>query len=85
MQLLLKPKTTHKELRKLFSISASTLSFHLSKLLKSEVIEQIKSGRENQYIVIDEDAVAKALIRYKKGFVDEVVDEFVDIWMEIHP
>jgi DNA-binding transcriptional ArsR family regulator len=85
MQLLLQPRTTHKELRKLFSISASTLSFHLSKLLKNEIIEQIKSGRENEYVVVDEEAVAKALIRFKKGFVDEMVDEFVDIWMEIHP
>jgi predicted transcriptional regulator len=85
MQLLLQPRTTHKELRSLFSISASTLSFHLSKLLKNEIIQQIKSGRENEYIVIDEEMVAKALIRFKKGFVDDMVDEFVDIWMEIHP
>lgn len=85
MHLLLNPHTTHKKLRNLFSISASTLSFHLSKLLKSGVIEQFKSGRENEYIVVDEDAIAKALIRFKKGFVDDVVDEFVDTWMEIHP
>jgi predicted transcriptional regulator len=85
MHLLLNPRTTHKELRSLFGISASTLSFHLSKLLKNEIIEQKKSGRENEYIVIDDEAIAKALVRFKKGFVDVVVDEFVETWMEIHP
>jgi predicted transcriptional regulator len=85
MHLLLHPRTTHKKLRKEFKISASTLSFHLSKLLDKEVINQIKVGRKFQYKVIDEELVAKALIRFKEGFIDEVVDNFAKTWMEIHP
>ncbi|WP_455392264.1 winged helix-turn-helix transcriptional regulator [[Eubacterium] cellulosolvens] len=85
MHLLLHPKTTQKELRKEFKISASTLSFHISKLLDTELILTLKIGRKHSYKVADEEAVAKALIRYKEGFVDELVDDFVDTWMEIHP
>jgi predicted transcriptional regulator len=85
MHLLLNPKTSHKKLRKEFKISASTLSFHLSKLLDAELITQIKVGRKFQYKVIEQDLVAKALIRFKEGFIDEVVDDFAKTWLEIHP
>jgi predicted transcriptional regulator len=85
MHLLLNPGCTQKKLRKEFKISASTLSFHISKLLDAELIDTIKKGRKHSYLVSDEEAVAKILIRYKEGFVDEVVDDFVDTWMDIHP
>lgn len=85
MHLLLHPKTSHKKLRKEFKISASTLSFHLSKLLDADLIYQLKVGRKFQYVVKSEEIVAKALIRFKEGFIDEVVDDFAKTWMEIHP
>jgi predicted transcriptional regulator len=85
MHLLLHPKTSHKKLRKEFKISASTLSFHLSKLLGAELINQIKVGRKFQYKVVDSELVARALIRFKGSFIDEVVDDFAKTWMEIHP
>jgi len=53
--------------------------------LKKNIIEQKKVGRKFQYIVIDQDELAKALIRFKEGFIDEVVDDFAKTWMEIHP
>ncbi|UCH89802.1 MAG: winged helix-turn-helix transcriptional regulator [Thermoplasmata archaeon] len=82
---LLNPGASHKELRELFNISASTLSFHLSKLTRSGILAQERSGRQNQYRVIDEDEVARALISYRKSFLDEIVDNFVDTWSELHP
>jgi predicted transcriptional regulator len=85
MHLLLHPKSTQKRLRKELKISASTLSFHISKLLDAELIITHKVGRKHSYKVEDSEVVSKALIRYKEGFVDEVVDDFVDTWMEIHP
>ena len=85
MHLLLNPKTSHKKLRKVFHVSASTLSFHISKLLEAELVDQLRIGRKFQYVVRDEELVAKALIRYKEGFIDDVVDEFAKTWLEIHP
>jgi len=85
MHLLLHPKTTQKRLRKEFKISASTLSFHISKLLNAELIQTVKLGRKHSYKVSDEELVANALIRFKEGFIDELVDDFVTTWMEIHP
>jgi predicted transcriptional regulator len=85
MHLLLHPKTSHKKLRKEFKISASTLSFHLSKLTDEDLILQIKIGRKFHYIVNDSEFVARALIRFKGSFIDEVVDDFAKTWMDIHP
>lgn len=85
MHLLLHPNTSHKKLRKVLKISASTLSFHLSKLLDTELISQQRVGRKLEYQVCDEELVSRALIRFKEGFIDEVVDDFVQTWMEIHP
>lgn len=85
MHLLLHPKTSHKKLRKLLSISASTLSFHLSKLTDADLIDQVKAGRKFQYIVKDEELISRALIRFKEGFIDDVVNDFVQTWMDIHP
>ena len=85
MHLLLHPKTSHKKLRKEFKISASTLSFHLSKLTDEDLISQIKVGRKFHYIVNDPEFVARALIRFKGSFIDEVVDDFAKTWMDIHP
>jgi predicted transcriptional regulator len=82
---LLNPGTTHKELRELFKISASTLSFHVSKLTRSNILGQQRSGRKNEYYVINEDEIARALISYRKSFLDDVVDSFVDTWSELHP
>jgi predicted transcriptional regulator len=85
MHLLLNPKTTQKQLRKEFKISASTLSFHISKLLSAELVDTVKKGRKHSYVVSDEEKVANLLIQYKEGFIDDVVDDFVQTWMDIHP
>jgi predicted transcriptional regulator len=82
---LLNPGTTHKELRELFEISASTLSFHIKKLVHNNIVTQNRVGRQSEYFIIDEDEVARALISYRKSFLDEVVDNFVDAWSELHP
>jgi predicted transcriptional regulator len=82
---LLNPGTTHKQLQELFKISASTLSFHLSKLTRGGILQQHRVGRQNEYFVENEDEIARALISYRKSFLDEVVDNFVDAWEELHP
>lgn len=84
LHVLLNPGTSHKDLREMFAISPSTLSFHLQKLLKNEIIKQVKDGRANTYWVINEDDVADVLVRYQRGFIDPMVDSFVETWLEIH-
>ncbi|MEW6069116.1 MAG: winged helix-turn-helix transcriptional regulator [Candidatus Thermoplasmatota archaeon] len=81
---LLNPRATYNQIAAQFTISHSTFSYHLKKLLESNVIKQIKEGAEPFYEVADEDKIAKILITYKSSFLDDVVDRFVDAWLELH-
>jgi predicted transcriptional regulator len=84
MHLIMHQGSTHKDLLTLFDISPSTLSFHIKKLIEMEMIRQDKQGRENKLYVTNEEDVAKALISYKKSFLDSVVDSFTNTWLEMN-
>lgn len=84
MHLIMNPGATHTDLKKLFSISPSTLSFHIKKLVDINAIEKVKEGRSHLYFVVNEEEVAKALVSYKKSFLDSVVDSFTNTWMEMN-
>ena len=83
--LLLEPGSSHGALLTKFSLSPSTLSFHLKKLVARGIVAQEKSGRENLYRVIEPELVARVLIQHKETFFDDVVDRFADVWMSLEP
>ncbi len=65
-------------------LSHSTLSSYLKYLVSNNILAKDKIGYENLYTIRDEDRVAKVLIAYKPGFLDRLVDNALDIWMETH-
>lgn len=79
--LLLEPGASHGQLLTRFTLSASTLSFHLKKLVNAGIVEQQKSGRENLYRVLQPDLVGKVLIQHRASFFDDVIDRFADVWL----
>lgn len=81
--LLLEPGMTHAELLEEFDLSASTLSYHVKKLVDAAVVRKDKEGRHSHYFVEDVDDVARLLIAYRPTFVDDVVDRFVDAWTDV--
>lgn len=83
--LLEHPGSSHKEILENFDVSASTLSFHLKKLLRDDVASQEKHGRENLYWINDADLVARVLIRHKESFLDDVIDRFAHVWLGMEP
>ncbi len=82
MKLLLNPGTNFKVLSEGFPVSASTLSYHLSKLVKGEVVRKIKKGRESLYYVNNQEEVAKVLLTHRKSFLDGLVESFANLWEE---
>ncbi len=74
-------KTKHGDLAKNLNISPSTLSYHLSKLVKGGIIEREISGRESFYFVIDENLVARVIIKYRRSFLDILVDNFAEWYL----
>lgn len=81
--LLLQPGASHGQLLQHFALSASTLSFHLKKLVTAGIVSQEKSGRENLYRVLEPELVAKVLIQHRASFFDDVVDRFADVWLNL--
>ncbi len=65
------------DIAKDMGMQASSLSYHLSKLVNEGILGKDVLGRENYYYVINEKEVAKVIIRYRESFFDSLVDNFV--------
>ena len=83
--LMLQPGASHGQLLTNFALSASTLSFHLKKLVTTGIVSQEKSGRENLYRIVEPELVARVLIQHRASFFDDVVDRFADVWLNLDP
>ena len=82
MKLLLNPGINFKTLSEGFPVSASTLSYHLSKLVNGDVVRKIKKGRESLFYVNNQEDVAKVLLTHRKSFLDGLVESFANLWEE---
>ncbi|MFW6141895.1 MAG: winged helix-turn-helix transcriptional regulator [Candidatus Saliniplasma sp.] len=67
-------KAKHKEIRDALDLPASTLSYHLKKLKRKNVIKKTDSF----YKIIDEKHISHLLLEY--GPPDDVVERFVEVW-----
>ena len=64
-------------------LSPSTTSWHVEKLSGAGILSGRKHGRKSYYSLADKDRVAQLLVGYKASFLDEMVDNFVEVWEEI--
>jgi len=78
--LLSHPKAIHKEICHHIGKAPSTISFHMKKLVKEGLVEELSMGKEKAYVVKNEEKVIELLITYKESFVDKAVDRFIDAW-----
>ena len=64
-------------------LSPSTTSWHLEKLVENEIIEKSRRGRKTYFKIVDKGKIAELLVKYRRSFLDEVVNNFVEVWEEI--
>ncbi len=90
MHVLLHPACTFKDLQSTFKISKSTLSFHLKKLREARLVLKVekevpKKGKRKveRYQVRKKDKVAEMLVTFRSSFLDDAVDNFVEIWLQL--
>ncbi|MFA5313331.1 MAG: winged helix-turn-helix transcriptional regulator [Methanomassiliicoccales archaeon] len=79
--LLEKESVSFRELKERLDISNSTLSYHMSRLVRSEIATMMKVNREKYYRLIDKDSVLAALVTIEK--TEDPVGAFIEIWDEI--
>ncbi len=65
------------------ALSPSTTSWHLEKLVESGFVVKLERSGKTVYSIADKERIAAILVNYRRSFLDEVVDNFVEVWEEI--
>ncbi|MEW6295852.1 MAG: winged helix-turn-helix transcriptional regulator [Candidatus Diapherotrites archaeon] len=81
--LLQKKGANNSKIAENISLSPSTTSSHLKKLIELNLIQKKKKGKEKVYYITEPDKIALMLVEYKKSFLDEMVEGFADIWQQL--
>jgi predicted transcriptional regulator len=79
--LLLENETnTNEELSKILRLSPSTISWHIKKLIETNILCVKTEGRKVFYSVNSPELVSGILVKYKESYMDKLVDRFVEMW-----
>lgn len=78
--LLQNDRNTNEELSKILSLSPSTISWHIKKLIETNILSVKTEGRKVFYSVNSPELVSRILIKYKESYMDKLVDRFVEMW-----
>ncbi|MCE4606881.1 MAG: winged helix-turn-helix transcriptional regulator [Desulfurococcales archaeon] len=78
--LLTNPFASGKELSKALNLSPSTISWHISKLVKLGIIEKVRNKDQITLRIKDSEKVEKMLITYRETLIDKLVEKFVEVW-----
>jgi len=70
----------HKVILENVNVSPSTLSYHLNKLIKKDIIELNRYGENKGYKIKNRDEIVSILIQYKPY---KILDGFEDIWADL--
>jgi predicted transcriptional regulator len=81
--LLLHPESSFKEILAEFHFTKGALSFHLKKLIKADILVNIKREKEKIYKIKDENRISKILITYQSSILDETLNGFIDLWTKL--
>ena len=74
---------TNEKIAQAVNLSQSTTSAYLKKMLETGALQRRKSGRKTHFSISNKEKIAQLLAQYKKSFLDELVDNFVEVWSEM--
>jgi len=80
LQLISRPGLRFTDMLADLGTSKSTLSFHLNRLVRAEILDQDVVGREKFFWVADPEYVTRTLVSFHETFVDDAVDRFIETW-----
>ncbi len=69
------------ELKEEASIAASTLSYHLKKLSRLQLLKSRHEGKRKIYGVVDATVIVQLLMKYRP--TRDLVEDFIDLWEKI--
>lgn len=83
LALLTSKNKTLYELSDITGIPYSSVSRAMERLVSTGIVQRVKTNKETTFSVQNSDNIARMLVKYKKGFLDELVDQFVDVWSDL--
>jgi len=78
--ILINGPSTFNQLLKEMSCAKSTLSYHLGRMVRREILTVEKREKESWYSIKDPDATADLLIALRESLECDSVDRFAQIW-----
>lgn len=78
--LIQKKRATNRQLAKFLELAPSTVSFHMQKLLKSNLVGKKRTRKKTYFFLVNAEEAKHLLTSYRKSFLDELVDSFVEMW-----
>ncbi|MEM3237786.1 MAG: winged helix-turn-helix transcriptional regulator [Thermoplasmata archaeon] len=79
--LLEKKLVSAKDINKELKLTNASLAYYLKKLLNYNIIEYKIENDEKLYFSKSPEKIANVLIRYRRTFIDKLIDSFVDLWL----
>ncbi len=83
VELLQDSPVTVPELSERTGLSIGRLSVHLHRFLETGIVRTGRRARFRTFEVVDPDRVAGLLVRYRSGFADSWLEQYLDTWSEL--
>ena len=72
---------SHQQIVSSIRLSPSTITWHLKKLLDSEIIKSNKEGKYKKYFLnVSKKKIMDLLISYRESFFDNLVNGLIELW-----
>jgi predicted transcriptional regulator len=78
--ILKKGKSQHKDILENLDIAPSTLSYHLNKLVKNDIIEEDKKNKKKGYIIKNRKEIFSLIVQYKPY---NLLEGFENVWKDL--
>lgn len=76
-------KTNNETLAAGINLSPSTTSWHVEKLAGEGVVGKERQGRKTLYYLLNPTQMSRLLVEHRESFLDELVENFAEMWKEI--
>jgi len=72
---------SHQDIVSSVHLSPSTTTWHLNKLIESDIIRSERRGKYNAYLLnVPKESIMNLLIIFRESFLDSLVDGFLELW-----
>ncbi|MFH1224337.1 MAG: winged helix-turn-helix transcriptional regulator [Candidatus Diapherotrites archaeon] len=83
LHLLTHKRSNNLSISKAVGLSPPTTSWHLNKLIEAKIVEKRRRGRKSFFYLTDKGKTAELIVEHRKSFLDEMVDNFAEVWEEL--